>query len=122
MSLAEILAPAISLAREGYAIAPRVAHDIANQRDLLRRDPTAGRTFLDGNEVPKVGSIQKQPELAQTLEAISREGPDAFYRGPVAEDMVSYLRPKANTSRRSRRSFAGGPSTNVRRTAKGSSL
>jgi gamma-glutamyltranspeptidase/glutathione hydrolase len=92
MSLAEILAPAISLAREGYAIAPRVAHDIANQRDLLRRDPTAGRTFLDGNEVPKVGSIQKQPELAQTLEAISREGPDAFYRGPVAEDMVSYLR------------------------------
>jgi len=91
LPLAEILTPAISLARDGYAIAPRVAHDIANQRDLLKRDPTARRTFLSGDEAPKVGSIQRQPELAQTLEAIGREGPDAFYRGPIAEDMVAYL-------------------------------
>jgi gamma-glutamyltranspeptidase / glutathione hydrolase len=92
MSLAEILAPAISLAREGYAIAPRVAHDIANQRDLLRRDPTARRIFLVDDQEPRVGSTQRQPELAQTLEAVSREGSDGFYRGAVAEGMVSYLR------------------------------
>jgi gamma-glutamyltranspeptidase / glutathione hydrolase len=69
-----------------------VAHDIGKQRDLLRRDPTARRTFLSDGEAPDVGSVQRQPELAETLEAIGREGPAAFYRGPIAEDMVAYLR------------------------------
>jgi gamma-glutamyltranspeptidase/glutathione hydrolase len=92
LPLSEILAPAIALAKDGYAISPRISHDIANQRDLLTRDPTARRTFLKDSRAPDVGSIQKQPELAETLEMIGREGPDAFYRGPIAEDMVSYLR------------------------------
>ena len=85
------LEPAIALARDGYAISPRVAHDIGKQRDLLRRDPTARRTFLKDGEAPSVGSVQRQPELAETLEAIGREGPAAFYYGPIAEDMVAYL-------------------------------
>ena len=85
------LAPAIALARDGYAISPRVAHDIANQREILKLDPTAKRTFLADGKPPRVGDVQRQPLLAETLEAIGREGPDAFYRGPVAEDMVTYL-------------------------------
>jgi gamma-glutamyltranspeptidase / glutathione hydrolase len=90
--LAAALDPAIALARDGYAISPRIAHDIGKQRDLLRRDPTARRTFLSDGEAPSVGAVQRQPELAETLEAIAREGPEVFYRGPVAEDMVAYLR------------------------------
>jgi gamma-glutamyltranspeptidase/glutathione hydrolase len=85
------LEPAIDLVRAGYAISPRVAHDIAKQRDVLRRDPTARRTFLIDGEAPSVGAVQCQPELADTLEAIGREGPAAFYRGPIANDMVAYL-------------------------------
>lgn len=92
LPLSQVLAPAIELAREGYAIAPRVAHDIAKQVELLRRDPTARRIFLSGDQAPAAGSIQRQGELAQTLEAIARDGADAFYRGAVAEDMVAYLR------------------------------
>ena len=91
LPLAALLAPAIDLARDGYAISPRIAFDIANQSDLLKLDPTARRTFLRGDRAPEVGSIQRQPELAETLEAIGREGPDAFYRGAIAEDMVGYL-------------------------------
>ena len=90
-SLKAALEPAIDLARAGYAISPRVAHDIAKQRDILRRDPTARRTFLIDGEAPSVGAVQRQPELADTLEAIGREGPAAFYRGPIANDMVVYL-------------------------------
>ncbi len=90
--LAAALEPAIELAQGGYAISPRVAHDIGTQRDLLRRDRTACRIFLSHGEAPSVGSLQRQPELAETLEAIAREGPDAFYRGPIAQDMVAYLR------------------------------
>jgi gamma-glutamyltranspeptidase / glutathione hydrolase len=90
--LAAALEPAIALARDGYAISPRIAHDIGKQRDLLRRDPTARRTFLSDGEAPSVGAVQRQPELAQALEAIGCEGPDAFYCGSIAKDMVAYLR------------------------------
>jgi gamma-glutamyltranspeptidase/glutathione hydrolase len=86
------LEPAIELARDGYAVSPRVSHDIRKQRDLLRRDQTASRIFLSNGEAPSVGTLQRQPELAQTLEAIAREGPGAFYRGPIAQEMVAYLR------------------------------
>jgi gamma-glutamyltranspeptidase/glutathione hydrolase len=91
LSLAEIFAPAISLASGGYTISPRIAHDIGRQTDLLKRDPTARRTFLCNDQAPEAGSIQRQPELAETLTAIGREGPDAFYCGEIATDMVSYL-------------------------------
>ncbi|OWV88534.1 gamma-glutamyltransferase [Rhizobium sp. N122] len=91
MPLSEILAPAIALARDGYAITPRVAADISNQRDLLLRDPSTRRLFLIDDQAPTVGSVQRQPELAQTLETIATSGRDGFYRGPVAADMVTRL-------------------------------
>lgn len=94
LGLKALLQPAIALAREGYAIAPRVAYDIGNQLDLLVRDETARKTFLVDQRAPAVGSIQTQPALADTLEAIADGGRDAFYRGAIAEDMVSYLRSK----------------------------
>jgi len=61
--LTAALEPAIELARDGYAISPRVSHDIGTQRDLLRRDRTASRIFLNGGEAPSVGSLQRQPEV-----------------------------------------------------------
>ncbi|WP_037469774.1 gamma-glutamyltransferase [Sinorhizobium fredii] len=91
MSMVDILAPAIALARDGYAITPRVAADISHQRALLAVNSSTRRIFLDNDEAPAVGSIQHQPELAETLSAIGKHGRDAFYRGDVAEDMVSYL-------------------------------
>lgn len=92
MTLRELLAPAIALARDGYAITPRVAYDLGNQRDLLDQDPTARATFLVDGAAPAMGGVQRQPLLADTLEAIGHDGPDAFYKGAVAEDMVSFLR------------------------------
>lgn len=92
LPLSEIFAPAIAMAREGYAITPRVSHDLAKQTDLLRQSPAAAATFLVDGEAPAAGTVQTQPLLADTLEAIGREGPDAFYRGGVAEDMVECLR------------------------------
>jgi gamma-glutamyltranspeptidase/glutathione hydrolase len=91
LDMAEVLAPAVSLARQGYVISPRVAFDTTNQLALLRSDPNAKRIFLNGDQAPSVGDIRRQPELADTLAAIGRDGPDAFYRGAVADDMVSYL-------------------------------
>ena len=92
MSLSEILGPAIALARDGYPITPRVAYDIGNQVELLRKDANAAAIFLADGAAPKVGTMQRQPALAATLEAIGREGRNAFYRGEVAAEMVDYLR------------------------------
>lgn len=92
MTLKELLAPAVELARHGYPITPRVAFDIDKQRDLIKGDASSRRIFLVNDAAPQIGTIQYQRELADTLEAIGREGPDAFYLGAVADDMVSYLR------------------------------
>lgn len=92
LPIAEVLAPAIRLAREGYAVAPRVHHDWTRERELLGSDPNARRIFLPAGRPPGFGETHRQPDLADTLQKIARNGRDAFYRGPVAEDMVSYLR------------------------------
>ena len=49
--------PAVELAKDGYAVSPRVAHEIGKQRDLLRRDQTANRIFLSDGEAPGVGTL-----------------------------------------------------------------
>ncbi len=90
--LGALLRPAIALARDGYAVGPRVARDWASQEALLRADPDAARIFLREGRAPGAGSVHRQPELAETLEAIGRHGPDAFYTGEVAADMVEHLR------------------------------
>ena len=92
MPMVDVLAPAVAMAREGYAITPRVAADLGKQVGLLAADPAARATFLVDGAAPAVGDVQHQPALADTLEAIGREGRDAFYRGPVADDMLARLR------------------------------
>ncbi len=92
MQMAEVLQPAIAMAQEGYVLTPRVATDLSQQRDLLAGDFTARATFLVEGEAPTVGYVQRQPLLAETLNAIAHDGRDAFYRGAIAKDMVEHLR------------------------------
>jgi gamma-glutamyltranspeptidase/glutathione hydrolase len=91
LTLAEILAPAISYAGDGYPISSRVSVDFAAQIDLLRNDKNAASVFLIDGKTPAVGSVHKQPALAATLTAIAENGADAFYKGAIASDMVEYL-------------------------------
>lgn len=88
---AELLAPAIRLARHGYAVSERVQYDWAKEVTVLAGDANAARVFLPGGRAPEVGEVHRQPELADTLEIIAREGRDGFYRGAVAQDIVAYL-------------------------------
>ena len=92
LDFAAVLAPAIRMAEEGYAITPRVARDWALEAEMLASDPVSRRIFLPEGRAPKVGEVHRQPELAQTLKAIAAGGRDAFYGGWVAEDMVACLR------------------------------
>ncbi len=85
---AAMLAPAISLARNGFVLT-RDDTDLLDARaDQLAKDPGAAKIFLrpDGGRF-EPGDRLIQPDLATTLEAIAMDGPDAFYKGPVAAEV-----------------------------------
>ena len=92
MPLADVLAPAVHYARDGYAVTPRVAYDWSLAEPVLAGDPASRRIFLAQGRAPAMGDRHRQPELATTLERIGRDGPAAFYTGAVAEDLVGLLR------------------------------
>jgi gamma-glutamyltranspeptidase / glutathione hydrolase len=91
MSLGTVLAPAIAYARDGYAISSRVSVDFDRETKVLLADPTAKRIMLPDGKAPKEGDVHRQTELAKTLQHIADNGRDAFYKGWVAEDIVSHL-------------------------------
>lgn len=92
LPFAEVLAPAIRFAEDGYAITPRVHRDWMLEELLLSADKTASEIFLPGGRAPRIGEIHRQRKLAATLRLIAAEGRDGFYKGDVAADMVAYLR------------------------------
>jgi gamma-glutamyltranspeptidase / glutathione hydrolase len=93
LPLKQSLQPAIRLAREGFPLYLRLQYGIKAKRDVLARSPDAAKAFLtaDGN-APEVGAIIKQPELANTLEAIADQGARGFYEGRVARNLVAGVR------------------------------
>ncbi len=91
MSLEQLLRPAIGFARDGYPLHSLAADAFARHAKVLARDPAAARIFLPNGRPPIEGELHRQPQLADTLERIGSKGRDAFYTGPVAEDIVTYL-------------------------------
>ena len=92
-TLPELIAPAAHLAREGIAIKDDLYDSLQRGRQRLARWPAAARIFLksDGS-APTDGDKLIQPDLAEVLETIGREGPRAFYIGPVADRIVASVR------------------------------
>src|SRR5690606_34040879 len=83
---AELFEPAIRLAREGFPVSPRLRALLSGDQ-ALRRQQAAARYFYDAQGEPwPVGHILRNPDLADTLSRIAREGPDAFYDGEIARD------------------------------------
>jgi len=69
-----------------------VAFDWSTNVEKLRRDPTTSAVFLPEGKPLVTGDLHRQPLLAATLRKIAKHGPEAFYRGDVAADMVATLR------------------------------
>ena len=89
MSLAEVLEPAIRLARDGIAVTYDLAADLSRSQ-RLKNNPASLKKFYkpDGSNY-EVGEIFKQPDLAWTLSEIAKSGADAFYHGSVAKKIVA---------------------------------
>ncbi len=88
MSLAQVLAPAIALAENGFPVTEVVAYLWEFNRAKLQANASATRMYLPGGRAPELGEIFVQTDLANTFKKIARGGRDAFYKGEIAQSIV----------------------------------
>ncbi|MCT4492966.1 gamma-glutamyltransferase family protein [Bosea minatitlanensis] len=100
-SLAEVFAPAIALARDGFALAEFGAAEFEENDPLLRKYsalyPAWSRNYQPDGKAMHLGSLLVQSDLAQSLSEIAAEGPDHFYRGALGEKVVAHLKALGGT-------------------------
>jgi len=93
---AQLFAPAIKLAEQGFAISPRL-HQLIASDSSMQRSPEMVAYFRNADGSPKaIGTNLKNPALAAVLTRIAQEGPDALYTGAVAEEIVTKVQGHAN--------------------------
>lgn len=85
----DLLAPAITLAEEGFLVNHALASRI--QQNEKRFNPAAKAIFMPGGQVPRVGTELVQKDLAKTLRALAKTGPAPFYDGPIAKWIVETI-------------------------------
>ena len=92
LPMAEVLAPAIAYAKEGFPVSELIAHYWGRGARALKNQPNFADTFIPGGHAPKKGDLFRNPDLARTLEAIAAGGRDAFYKGALTDTMDSFCR------------------------------
>jgi len=88
LPLARSLKPAIHFAREGFTVDEHYQRMAGFRLKALQSSPAAAEIFLVDSKVPVKGHLIKQPDLAETLLLISKQGHDGFYKGSLAEKIV----------------------------------
>ncbi|MBS29442.1 MAG: gamma-glutamyltransferase [Alphaproteobacteria bacterium] len=89
----DLFAPAIRLAEEGFTVGPRLAAMLAGPRAARLKTFAATRAYFFPGGTPLEAGVRKtNPEFARTLHAIAEHGPDAFYTGDIASDIVNAVR------------------------------
>jgi gamma-glutamyltranspeptidase/glutathione hydrolase len=86
---AKLMAPAIALARGGYTLDDADAKLLASNTAEFATEPNVAAIFTRGGKPFRAGDRLRQPQLAATLEAISRRGRSAFYAGPIAKALAA---------------------------------
>jgi len=90
MEMADILAPAIRYAREGFPVADELSRSIGTK--AYDAYPGFRKHFSIEGEIPKKGDVLKRPELANTLQKIAKGGREAFYSGDIAKTIDQFMK------------------------------
>jgi gamma-glutamyltranspeptidase/glutathione hydrolase len=88
MKLADVMAPAVLLAENGFPISESLAHEFEQERRDLQRFTSSRHIFLNDGKMFQPGDTLRQPELAATLKRIARKGATEFYNGETARMLV----------------------------------
>jgi gamma-glutamyltranspeptidase/glutathione hydrolase len=92
LGLARVMAPAIRLARNGFPVSYSLAQHFRSERALLEKFDGSRHIFLHDGTLYEPGAVFRQPDLARTLAAIAKRGPQAFYSGAAAQALVETMR------------------------------
>ena len=82
---AELVAPAVKLARDGFEVSFALARSLEGQIPIFKKYPASLAQFTKSGAAYQAGEILRQPDLARTLERIATQGPAGFYEGETAE-------------------------------------
>lgn len=91
IDMEDILQPAIEYAREGFPVSELIAYYLERNARVLKQFPNFEETFMPGGSTPEKGEIFKNPDLANTLEKIAKNGRDEFYKGSIARTIDKYM-------------------------------
>jgi len=91
MSLGEVAAPAIGLAKNGFEVSHFLADSLAEKRRIFDMFPSTQKVFYRDGQPLRAGERLVQPDLAATLERFAEAGPAGFYRGRTAELIVAQM-------------------------------
>jgi gamma-glutamyltranspeptidase / glutathione hydrolase len=97
LPLADLLAPAIFYAGEGFPVSDVIAAHWASLADRLAAEPNAAATYLPNGRAPRPGEIFSNPDLARSLGRIAEQGAAGFYEGATADAILAISREKGGT-------------------------
>jgi len=92
MKWADLLAPAIHLARDGYPVGKTLAAELRSPENRMKADPESTRIFLRNGNPYREGETLRQPDLAATLERIAKNGAQEFYSGETARKVAAAMK------------------------------
>jgi gamma-glutamyltranspeptidase/glutathione hydrolase len=92
LGLARVMQPAIQLASQGFPMSYSLSRLMLEERERLSKFEETRRIFLRDGKPYEPGEIFRQPDLAQTLRRIAKQGPNGFYRGKVAQALVASMK------------------------------
>jgi gamma-glutamyltranspeptidase / glutathione hydrolase len=88
-----LITPAINYASQGFPVSKTIHRALTNRQKVLNKYPSSSKIFLpDNGELPVLGQTLKNPELANTLKQIRRNGESTFYRGQLARQLSRQIK------------------------------
>ena len=91
LPMAQILAPAISYARDGFPVSEVIAYYMKLNENRIGEFPGFKETYMPNGHMPAKGDVFKNPRLATTYETLAEKGRDAFYKGDIARRIDAYM-------------------------------
>ncbi len=85
-----LMEAAIHYAENGYAITPVIQKNWKDQEEIMVKTPEASAAYLVNGVTPTAGTIHRQPDLAESIKMIARDGAEALYRGDIAREIARY--------------------------------
>ncbi|MFF1383494.1 gamma-glutamyltransferase [Arthrobacter sp. NPDC058288] len=98
LDLGDALKPAIKVATRGFVVDKTFRQQTLDNKDRFAAFTSTSNLFLPGGDAPAVGSIFQNHDLAATYRLLAKKGTDAFYGGPLAEEIVSAVKAPPKTA------------------------